>query len=115
MLLDFLVHSFSLTISLGVESSGWGAFDPNKTIEFFHESGYKLGASVRDNFVLKTMEAEDMISEETGRAFCRKVCFITLKEKGTSKPSCIMESLCNAVGNGGLSRPSRSSKPEYFG
>jgi len=49
-----------------VESSGWGAFDPSETIKFFHESGYELGAMVRDDFVRKTMEAKDMISEETG-------------------------------------------------
>ena len=46
---DFSVHSFGLTISLGVVRHAQVSFNSDQSEEFLHECHDKLGAAVADN------------------------------------------------------------------
>lgn len=69
VLLHFLVDSFCLSVSLGVEGHGGIGSDVEKSVQFFHKLGDKLGPSVRDNDLRHTVSCIDMVVENSCPSF----------------------------------------------
>ncbi len=72
ILLDFLIDSLCLSISLWVEGHGGVWSDVEHSIEFFHELGDKLWATVRYDYLGHAIAHVYMISEDSGPSFSRE-------------------------------------------
>jgi hypothetical protein len=59
----FLVQMLSLTISLRVICGGEGNFVVKESSKFFGKFRGELGASVRDDFVIKTKSQENFLEK----------------------------------------------------
>jgi hypothetical protein len=64
VLFQFLVHPFSLTITLGVVRCGGCKLDPEYSVEFTGELGYKLRPPVGHNFAGQSMMFPDMLDKQ---------------------------------------------------
>ena len=62
---EFLIYSFSFSVSLRVVCRGWGEFVSEYPTKFFLESGHKLRSSVRDDIV-KESKSSVKFSEDDG-------------------------------------------------
>ena len=69
VLLDFLVCSFGLSVSLWVIRRGQVGINAESSKEGAGELGCKLGAAVGGDTEGESMEAEDLAVEEVGHAF----------------------------------------------
>ncbi len=66
---DLLIYSFSLSVGLWMEGHGRVRGDVEHSVEFLHELGDELWASVRDDDLRHSMLGVDMVSEDSGPSF----------------------------------------------
>lgn len=71
VLLQLLVDSFSLAITLWVVGSGGGELNPKHSVEFPSEFGYKLWSAVRYDLARESMVFPDMLKEEASSSSSR--------------------------------------------
>ena len=70
VLFQLLVHSFCLSITLRMVSSGGSQMDSKHAVQFFGELSHKLWTSVRDNLTGESMVSPDMLNKEAGSSSC---------------------------------------------
>jgi hypothetical protein len=66
---QFLVQTFSLSISLGVIGDGKGNFIVEKSSKFFGKFRGELGSSIRNDFVIKTKSQENFLEKQLSDTF----------------------------------------------
>jgi hypothetical protein len=62
-----LVHSFGLSVSLWMLSSGGREFNTEYSVKFTSEFGNKLGSPIRHNFTRKSVMFPNVLDEKTSR------------------------------------------------
>ena len=73
VLLQFLINSLGLSISLGVISGGEGRVDSKEFIKRLRKVGRELGTSIGYNLLGKAMVAPNVITEQSCSSFCREI------------------------------------------
>ena len=83
---NFLVYLFSFSIRLRVVGSGERKIIFQELSEFSSEGGCKLGASVRDDFVVETEMEVDFVEKEYSNTFGSDVLLCGTENHPLSKP-----------------------------
>ena len=68
VLFNFLVDSFSLTISLWVVGCRCSNFDAKGCIQLMHKLGDELSATITGDLFWETMKLPDMVKKEPGNS-----------------------------------------------
>ena len=66
VLLQFLIDSFCLSISLRVVGSGHCGFDPKQSVQLLHKGSDKLRSMIGHNLLREAMELPDVLEVEVG-------------------------------------------------
>ena len=83
---DFLVHPFGFPIRLGVVSGGKGKVVFQEFSQFSSKEGGKLGASIGDDFVIKTKAKVYFVEKECSNAFGGDIFLCRAENHPLSKP-----------------------------
>ena len=83
---DFLVHLFGFPVRLGVESGGKGKVVFQEFSQFLSKGGGELGASIGDDFVVKTKAKVYFVEKECSNAFGSDVFLCRAENHPLSKP-----------------------------